>query len=481
MRRPPGEIIVLQRRNAAIAAIVLALACNVLPAAAQETSAQETPATVAAKLRDAAVHDEWGYRFLERLTSEIGQRLAGTEAMTRAAAMAQRELTAAGFENVHAEPFPMTAWVRGVETAEIVAPAPQRLVVTALGGSVATPAGGIDAEVALFRTWAEFLAAPPQSLTGKIAVVTQRMVRAEDGGGYGAANPIRRAGPAEAAKRGAIAYLHRSLGTDNHRLAHTGATNYTADAPRIPAAALANPDADQLERLAALGPVKLHLVLTPTSNESATSMNVVGEIKGRERPDDIVLIGAHLDSWDLGTGAIDDGAGVAIVSAAGRLIAALPRHPKRTVRVVLFGAEEMDYSGAAYAKAHAAEAGHIALAGETDFGARKIYMLAAPAGSAKSEFTRMLGETLVPLGIFLGREPALFSGDDVRGLQAAGVPVIAMRQNGLDYFDIHHTADDTFDKIEPGELAQNIAAWTAMAYLAAETDTDFRALAAPPR
>jgi carboxypeptidase Q len=141
----------------------------------------------------------------------------------------------------------------------------------------------------------------------------------------------------------------------------------------------------------------------------------------------------------------------------------------------------MDYSGAAYAKMHAADAGSIALAGETDFGARKIYMLAAPAGAAKSDFTRLLSETLIPLGIFLGREPALFAGDDVRGLQSAGVPVISMRQNGLDYFDIHHTADDTFDKIEPLELAQNIAAWAAMAYLAAETDTDFRALAAAPR
>jgi Zn-dependent M28 family amino/carboxypeptidase len=251
--------------------------------------------------------------------------------------------------------------------------------------------------------------------------------------------------------------------------------------PRIPAAALANPDADQLERLTARGPVRLRLVLTPTSHENATSWNVVGEVRGSERPEEIVLIGAHLDSWDLGTGAIDDGAGVAIVSAAGKLIAALARHPKRTVRVVLFGAEEMDYSGAAYARMHAAEAGQIALAGETDFGARKVYMLVPPAGAAKSAFIRLLSEALVPLGIFLGRDPALFAGDDVRGLQAAGIPVIAMRQNGLDYFDIHHTADDTFDKIEPQELAQNVAAWAATAYLAAETDTDFRALAAAPR
>jgi hypothetical protein len=474
---------VLQRRtapggaNSILAAILLfLLASSVSPAVGQET-----PARIAAALRDAALRDDWSYRFLERLTSEVGPRLAGTEAMARAAAMAQRELAAAGFENVHAEEFPMTAWVRGIETGQITEPVPQKLVLTALGGSVATTERGIEAEVALFRTYADLLAAPPGSLSGKIAVVTQRMVRAADGGGYGAAIAIRRAGPSEAAKRGAVAYLLRSLGTDNHRLAHTGAMNYADEVPRIPAAALANPDADQLERLTARGPVRLRLVLTPTSHENATSWNVVGEVRGSERPEEIVLIGAHLDSWDLGTGAIDDGAGVAIVSAAGKLIAALARHPKRTVRVVLFGAEEMDYSGAAYARMHAAEAGQIALAGETDFGARKVYMLVPPAGAAKSAFIRLLSEALVPLGIFLGRDPALFAGDDVRGLQAAGIPVIAMRQNGLDYFDIHHTADDTFDKIEPQELAQNVAAWAATAYLAAETDTDFRALAAAPR
>lgn len=438
--------------------------------------AQTNDATIAAQLRDKALKDDWGYRFVETLTTTVGQRLAATEAEARAAAWAEDQFKKLGFTNVHRESIPMTAWLRGREEASVIAPAPQRLVVTALGGSVATPPQGIDAEIVLFRLYSQLLAAPPGSLAGKIAVVTERMPRVMDGSSYGALNPIRRLGPSEAAKRGAVAYLHRSLGTDNHRLAHTGATNYEDGAPKIPAAALANPDADQLERLAARGKVRVHLLLTPTSQENAQSWTVSGEVKGSERPDEIVLIGAHLDSWDLGTGAIDDGAGDGIVVGAARLIAQLKPHPKRTIRVVLFGAEEMNYAGPAYAKEHQGELNQIALAGESDFGARKIYTFLAPPGAAATPFIRTLADTLTPLGIFLGRAPARFLGDDIAPMHAAGVPVIDFRQNGIDYFDIHHTADDTFDKIDEPELNQNIAAWAAMTYLAAQSDLDFRKL-----
>jgi Peptidase family M28 len=448
-----------------------------LLALAPMAKAQQNDDAVARQLRDAGLKDRWGYHFVESLTTIIGQRLAGTPAEARAALWAEKTLKAAGFDEVRRESFPMAAWLRGREEASVVSPAPQRLVVTALGGSVATPPQGVTAEIALFRLYSDLLATPPGSLKGKIAVVTQRMPRVMDGSSYGAANPIRRRGPSEAAKRGAIAYLHRSLGTDNHRLAHAGATNYEPDVPRIPAAALSNPDADQLERLAARGTVRVHLVLTPRTDEHAQSWTVSAELKGSERPDEIVLIGAHLDSWDLGTGAIDDGAGDAIVAGAAHLIAQLKPRPKRTLRVVLFGAEEMDVSGPAYAKAHQADVPHIVLAAESDFGARKIYTFLAPIGSAKTQFAQKLADTLTPLGIFLAREPALRSGDDIAPLRKLGVPVIAMRQNGLDYFDIHHTADDTFDKIDPAELDQNIAAWAAMAYLAAQSNLDFRKLA----
>ena len=458
------------------------VAAIALAASARATIATDAPpnslVVTASGLGQRALDDPAAFDFVQSLTTEIGQRLAGTEAHRRAVGWAEARLKAAGFENVHSEPFTFPAWIRGDESAEIVGSVPQHLAVTALGGSVATDANGVEAEISLFRTYDDLLAAAPGSLNGKIAVVTQHMVRAQDGSGYGAANPIRRLGPSEAAKRGAVAYLLRSLGTDSHRLPHTGALNYEDGAPRIPAAALAIPDAEQLERLAAKGPVRVRLLLTPTVQANASSWNVVGEIKGKERPDEIVLIGGHLDSWDLGTGATDDGAGVAIVFGAARLIAGLPNRPGRTIRVVLFGAEEMNFSGAAYAQAHEAEAGKIVVAGEADFGARNVYSVQLPGGAASSDFGRMLDRIITPLGANLDRRPALGGGDDIRELQKAGVPVVSLRQDGSDYFDTHHTADDTLDKIDPKQLDQAVAVWSAFAYLAAVSDVNFRSLAA---
>jgi Zn-dependent M28 family amino/carboxypeptidase len=219
-------------------------------------------------------------------------------------------------------------------------------------------------------------------------------------------------------------------------------------------------------------------VLRPSAQENAPSWNVVGEIKGSERPDQIVLIGGHLDSWDLGTGATDDGAGMAIVFGAARLIAGLPQRPSRTIRLVLFGAEEMNFSAAAYAKAHEGEAGQIVVAGEADFGARNVYSVQLPGGAAGSDFGHTLQRVIAPLGANVDRRPALFGGDDIGELQKAGVPVASLRQDGLDYFDTHHTADDTLDKIDPKQLGQAVAVWSAFVYLAAASDVDFRSLAA---
>jgi Peptidase family M28 len=461
-----------------ILVVVVALVASANATIAGDAQPSDSLVVTASSLGQKALNDPAAFDFVASLTTEIGQRLAGTEAHRRAVGWAEARLKAAGFENVHSEPFTFPAWIRGAESADIVGSVPQHLAVTALGGSVATDANGVEAEIALFRTYDDLLAAAPGSLNGKIAVVTQRMVRAQDGSGYGAANPIRRRGPSEAARRGAVAYLLRSLGTDNHRLPHTGTLNYEDGTPRIPAAALSIPDAEQLERLAALGPVRIRLLLTPTVQENAPSWNVVGEIKGGEHPDEIVLVGGHLDSWDLGTGATDDGAGMAIVFGAARLIAGLPQRPSRTIRVVLFGAEEMNFSGTAYAQAHEGETGKIVMAGEADFGARNVYSVQLPGGAAGSDFGRMLDRTITPLGANLDRRPVLFGGDDIRELQKAGVPVVSLRQDGLDYFDTHHTADDTLDKIDPKQLDQAVAVWSAFIYLAAASDVDFRRLAA---
>jgi len=461
-----------------ILVVVVALAASAGATIRATDSPLESLVVTASSLEKKALNDPAAFDLVESLTTEIGPRLAGTEAHRRSVVWAEARLKAAGFENVHSEPFTIRAWIRGAESAEIVGSVPQHLAITALGGSVATDANGIEAEIALFRTYDDLLAAAPGSLNGKIAVVTQRMVRAQDGSGYGAANAIRRSGPSEAAKRGAVAYLLRSLGTDSHRLPHTGALNYQDGAPRIPAAALAIPDAEQLERLAALGPVRIRLLLTPAVQENAPSWNVVGEVRGAERPDEIVLIGGHLDSWDLGTGATDDGAGIAITFGAARLIAGLPQRLSRTIRVVLFGAEEMDFSGAAYAEAHEAGTGKIVVAAEADFGARNVYSVQLPSGAAGSDFGHTLQRIIAPLGANVDSRPALGGGDDIRKLQKAGVPVVSLRQDGLDYFDTHHTADDTLDKIDPKQLDQAVAVWSAFTYLAAASDVDFRSLAA---
>jgi hypothetical protein len=461
-----------------ILVVAVALAASAGATIRATDAPSESLVVTASSLGQKALNDPAAFDLVESLTTEIGPRLAGTEAHRRSVAWAEARLKAGGFENVHSEPFTIRAWIRGAESAEIVGSVPQHLAITALGGSVATDANGIEAEIALFRTYDDLLAAAPGSLNGKIAVVTQRMVRAQDGSGYGAANAIRRSGPSEAAKRGAVAYLLRSLGTDSHRLPHTGALNYQDGAPQIPAAALAIPDAEQLERLAALGPVRIRLLLTPVVQENAPSWNVVGEVRGTERPDEIVLIGGHLDSWDLGTGATDDGAGIAIACGAARLIAGLPQRLSRTIRVVLFGAEEMDFSGAAYAQAHEAETGKIVVAAEADFGARNVYSVQLPSGAAGSDFGHTLQRIIAPLGANVDSRPALGGGDDIRKLQKAGVPVVSLRQDGLDYFDTHHTADDTLDKIDPKQLDQAVAVWSAFTYLAAASDVDFRSLAA---
>ncbi len=456
--------------RAGIAGIAVALV-------ATAAHAQAGLAAGAAAARDQAMAGSGAYAIVESLTTEVGPRLAATPQMARARDWAIAKLTALGFSSVHAEAFAMPVWERGEASASVTAPVPQDLALTALGGSVATPKGGIEAEVVLFRAYADLLAAPPGALAGKIAVVTQVMARNQDGSGYGALTMMRRKGPSEAARRGAVAYLHRSLSTDDTRLPHTGQLDYAEGAPRIPAAALSTPDAELLQRLAARGPVRIRLAMTPRTLAAGQSWTVVGDIPGRTAPGEVVLLGAHLDSWDLGTGAIDDGAGVAIVTAAARIAGA--QHPRRTLRVVLFGAEEPDQSGRAYAAAHKGEVAAIAIAAEADFGADRAWSLAVPQGFAAHPAVRILATTLAPIGVNLSPEPARFGGSDIAPLYQLGAPVFGIRQNGLRYFDLHHSADDTLDKIDPAALDQATAAYAAAAYVAAEAEVDFRTPAKP--
>jgi hypothetical protein len=432
-------------------------------------------------VRDRALKDPTAYNYVESLSVEVGPRLAGSEAAARARDWAVVKLTSLGFAKVHVEPFPITAWLRGPEDAEIVSPRPQKLAIIGLGGSVPTPPEGVEGDVALFHTYADLLAAAPGSLTGKIAVVTQPMPRATEGTGYGALNAVRRQGPSEAARRGAVAYLLRSLATGVSREPHTGALNYQPDAPQIPAAALSTIDAELIDHLAARGaPLRIRLKLASTS-QPATAWTVGGEITGTEHPDQVVQVGGHLDSWDPGTGSIDDGAGMAIAVAAAKLAGA-QNPPKRTIRVALFGAEEMDFARPAFAKAHAAD--NFVVIGESDIGSDRAWEVQLPAGSAKTPEMLDYAATVAPIGVVVGPEPSRGSGDDTADLVRAGAPAFAVRQDASRYFDWHHSSEDTLDKVDAGQLNQAVATWASFVYIAANSDIDFRALmaaAAPPK
>jgi carboxypeptidase Q len=443
--------------------------------------AAETPDQIAAALGRKALTNSGAMEIITDLTTENGPRLAGSAAEKRAAAWAKQRFEQIGFDKVWIETFPLEhGWERGIEKAEIISPSPQPLVVTALGGSVATPPEGIEAEIALFKTYDALLAMPTNSLNGKIAVVTEPMVTTKSGAGYGAINRMRNAGPGEAAKRGAVAYLLRSLGTDHRRMPHTGATHYGEGAPHIPAAAMSVPDAEQLDRLVAKGkPVRVKLLLTPRDLGPVTSQNVIAEIKGREKPDEIVLIGAHLDSWDLGTGTIDDGAGVAIVMAAGKLIHDLPQRPKRTIRVVLFGSEECGlFGGKAYADAHKSELDHYVVVAEPDEGQGPVYAFQTGVANPDEPSLKRIRAALSPLGIAADDNRSRGS-SDVEPMTEFGVPAVTLRLDATDYFDLHHTPDDTVDKIKPDRINQSTAAYVIFAYLAAELDGNYRVLATP--
>lgn len=418
-----------------------------------------------------------GYDIVEGLTTEVGPRLAGTEAEARARDWAVARLKALGFANVHIEPFDMPVWVRGAETAEVVSPFPQKLVLAALGNSGSTPAAGITAEIVGFPSFEALRAAPDAMVKGKIVFVWHRMMATQDGSSYGTYGIVRFAGPAVASKKGAAAILIRSIGTDHHRVAHTGVTDWLEGAKPIPAAALTVPDAEQLERILARGkPVTIHLTLTPKMVGTHQSGNVVAEVPGTDPSAGVILIGGHIDSWDLGTGAIDDGAGVATTTAAAKAILDGPR-PKRTIRLVWFGAEEPGgFGGEAYAKAHGNE--KHALAAEADFGGDKVYSFRAsfaqPKSALRDELTAKLG--------LIGVEPKpgqAQGGEDVGPMVRKGVPVVDLNNDGTRYFDIHHTADDTLDKIDPAQLQQAIEAWSIMLRTVVDSNDPLAPL--PPR
>ena len=450
------------------------LACLCVPTGWATTEISYSPADVetAKLLRDDAMSGTRAWNIVESLTTEVGPRLAGSEAEARARDWAVEKLTRYGFENVRVEPFMIEGWKRGAETAEVLTPFPQKLAITSLGNSVATPPTGVAAELVLFESLAALKAAPDDALTGKIAYVGHAMKRTQDGSSYGHFVRLRSAGAVEAGRRGAIATLIRSIGTDSHRMPHTGNMSYASDVTPIPIAALSNPDADQLERMAERGQtIRVKLTLTPSYTGVVESGNVLAELPGSDLADELVVIGGHLDSWDLGTGAIDDGAGVAITIEVMRRIKGAGLKPRRTIRLVLWGSEEVGLLGGyAYVDKHKDSLRKHVIGTESDFGAGRIWKVTRNINAAAKPVADKIAELVEPLGIAPGSDSAPSSGPDLTPMNALGFPGFRFVQDGSDYFDLHHTPDDTLDKIDPAAMDQNVAAYLVFVWLAANSN-----------
>jgi len=423
-----------------------------------------------ASLVASAKATDGAYETIRELLEAAGPRLAGSPGDALGVAWAVRALKVRGFSNVRTEPVTAPHWDRGEESGELLLPVPLRLAFCALGGSVGTGPEGLEADV-VEATSLEGVDALGERAKGKIVLVWKVMERTGEGSGYGATVPIRGSGAARAAKVGAVAVVIRSVGTSNARFPHTGAMNAPDGGPRIPAAALAIPDADLLHSYLSKGTrVRLKMKLGARRLPDVETANVIGEIPGREKPEEIVVVGGHLDSWDLGMGAVDDGAGCGISIEAARLIGKLPKRPRRTIRVVLFANEENGLAGGqAYAKAHAAELARHVAAVEADGGAGRTSGFAWTAGPSAAPLMAELGAFLAPFG--WGEAKKGGGGADIGPLRAAGVPMFSPSQDMARYFDLHHTADDTFDKIDREELATGVATVAALLYTLAEAET----------
>ncbi|MBZ5656789.1 MAG: M20/M25/M40 family metallo-hydrolase [Acidobacteriia bacterium] len=429
-------------------------------------------------VRDAALSSDYAWQQLAHLTENIGPRPAGSPQAQAASEYVAAEMRKLGLE-VHLEPATVSHWIRGEEKAELVefpGQAPQttqRIVLTALSGSFATPADGLTAEVVVVHNFNELTALGRDKAAGKIVLFNvpydeRKALAGYAFEAYGEAVVYRGRGAKAAADLGAVASLIRSVGGANYRLPHTG---YSQTAP-IPAAALAAEDADLVDHLAAEGRVRMHLTLTPQRLPATTGYNVVADLKGSEHPEQIVVVSGHLDSWDLGRGAIDDGAGVVISMATAELLQRLHFRPRRTLRVIAWMDEENGGGGnEAYAKAHESEIGNHIAAIESDAGAGHPLGYAMKLSSSAMAALQPLLDILRPVGSTIFRSTNHSPGSDIDPLVEAGVPGIGILQDGRKYFDYHHTAADTLDKVDPQDLRENAAAMAVMGYaLAAMPD-----------
>ena len=444
-------------------------------AAAAGPSIADRYRDVAQKILGAARGSHGAYDKLEQLTDTIGHRLAGEPSLDKAIAWAAQTMKADGLE-VHTEKVMVPHWQRGAEDADITGPIARPLHVIGLGGSVATPKGGITAPVVVVHDWKE-LEAKKDLVKGAIVVYNTPMPAwtEEHGAGYGETVEYRWKGASEAAKHGAVAALVRSVTAHSLRTPHTGAMGYEDGAPKIPTACLTVEDTELLDRLAARGPVTVHLRLDDQMMPDVESANVIGEIKGSEKPDEVVVIGGHIDSWDVGQGAHDDGAGCVTMMEAAKVIKQLGLKPRRTIRVVLFTNEENGLRGGkGYAKDHEAELARTVLAVESDSGG--FAPRGFDTGAKDPEAAKHLRANVTDIATLLRQMGVRKVGDghggsDIGPMESAGVPQVGLDVDNRTYFDIHHTDADTLDKVDPKQLADDVAAVAVLAYIAADLPT----------
>ncbi|WP_051362172.1 M20/M25/M40 family metallo-hydrolase [Solimonas soli] len=440
------------------AALLAAMLGMSLPAAAADA--------VVDRLQQKIAQDPYPEYLATTLVNEVGPRFAGSDGYEHAVLWALQKLSAAGLKNVRAEPVILPRWVRGETRVELVTSGVDSLPLTAvaLGGSVGTDEYGVEADVIRVESLEQLRQLSVVQVRGRVVFIDWRMPRTRDASGYGQGYPLRAFGPAEAGKRGAAAILIRTLSTANDDAPHTGGTLY-GDAPKIPALALSNLAADRLAAALRAGAATVRIKLHTHELGAVYSSQVVAEVPGQTS--DIVLLGAHLDSWDVTPGADDDAAGVAIVSSAARAIMKYAKKPKRTIRVVLYANEEFGGSGAkAYAETHADELGRHVLAMEADLGSGPVWRLGTRLPLQAEYFRRALLAALAPYGTEDGPRDDR-GGSDIGVLRDAGVPVLAPLQDATRYFDVHHATTDTVDHLDRAGLRQNVAVYATAAWIAA--------------
>jgi carboxypeptidase Q len=413
-------------------------------------------------LIDEAMRDQFAWNRLALLTDTVGHRLSGSPQLDHAIAWAAAEMKRDGLENVHTEKVMVPKWVRGAESAEVVAPSHLQLAMLGLGGSVGTPKDGIEAPVVVVHGFEE-LEAHASELAGRIVLLNVTFTN------YPETSRYRRSGASRAARHGAVAVLVRSIGPDGFRLPHTGSLDYASGVPRIPAAALSSEDADLIERtIARHEKVVVRLKMDAHTEADVESANVVGELRGRELPDEIVVVGGHLDSWDVGAGATDDGGGCVVAMDALRIMKKLGLRPRRTVRVVLWTNEENGgRGGTAYRDLHRAELGrHVAMI-ESDNGVFRPLGFGVAGSEVARKTVAAIASLLGPLGaseVVAGGDGA----DIAPSVREAHILGLSLEVDGSKYFTVHHTQADTIDKIDPAEIAKCAAAMGVMAYVIAD-------------